>query len=573
MTEHKITIERDVEIPMRDGVVLRGDLWLPAEEGPHPAVLFRTAYNKALYNFDVLRPANCVDRGYAAIVQDTRGRFASDGEWQAILWEQEGRDTYDSVEWVAEQGWCDGNVGMAGPSYLGIVQWLGAMERPPHLRAIAPAMSTSAEHDAAETGGAVRLDHLVTWLVFVTGTDWLRRQMAAGEEVDPATIATIVRYATHPSEAMEVLPLTDLLDVPGFPITMADILSKGVENAPHFDLSRVDIPTLGVGGWYDVFCNATMALHTEIAERDPDPGRHCVVMGPWAHGAAFPHTQGELNFGLAAAGHHAQLPDKHLDFFDVHLRGVERSLDRVHYFLANANEWRTAAEWPPAGASATAWYLSSGGQASTVADDGRLVEEAVDGDQLPDTFDYDPADPVPSHGGRVLFLGDLVGGPLAQNHIEQRPDVCCYTSERLDQPVDAVGPVSVALHASSSARDTDFMAKLVDVFPDGRAIVVADGVIRARYRKGMDNEQLVDPGSIEDYEINLGHIAWRFAPGHRLRVDITSSNFPHIDRNMNTGEPIGSDVAGMAATQEIHHSAAHPSRLSLTCLPDASGGA
>lgn len=565
----ELTIERDVSARMRDGVLLRADVWRHSDGRPRPAIVYRAPYDKGrLSGLDVLPPLRAVDEGYVAVLQDTRGRFASEGEWRPIMWEQEGLDTYDTVEWAAAQEWCDGSVGMVGPSYLGMVQWLGAMRRPPHLRAIAPSMVTSVEHDRVATGGALRLDHIVSWLVMMSA-DWLNRRVVSGRPPPPEAVEVIMRYLRSPADAMWSLPLAETLRIPGFPLSLADILPDGPEDIrPRLRPEDVTIPTLSVSGWYDCFCGPTLALYRELV--DLGAAEHELVMGPWAHLGTLLSVQGEVNFGLTGGAGLSDLPGRHLRFFDKHLKNVEDAYPPVRYFLMGANEWRTADAWPPPGAVERSWYLR--GAAHDAEGGGELRTERPAAEEPSAEFVYDPADPVPSHGGRLLNLGALVGGPLSQNHLESRPDLLVYTSEPLAEPVTLAGPVRLSLWVESTAPDTDFTAKLLDVLPDGRAVVVADGALRARYRQGLDREVPLTPGEPAGLLVELGDTAVSLAPGHRIRLHVSSSNFPHLDRNMNTGAAVGSDPEPVTARQRVHHSARWPSALSLTVLPEEGGG-
>lgn len=312
-------IEHDVPVEMRDGTVLRADVWRPAEGPASPAVLFRTPYGKSPLGLATLTPAQCVDRGYAAVVQDTRGRFGSEGEWAPLDWSQEGPDGYDTVEWTAEQPWCDGNVAMAGTSYQAIVQWLAAMEKPPHLRAIAPTMSTSAPFDAEQLGGFLRLDHLTSWLG-LTALEWVQRRAAAGDPVDGAVVAEVVQLLTAPEVPLRRWPLSAILDFEGFPGRLRDIFAGHVATVADYHLGEVGVPTFSVGGWYDVFSHGTIELHRAMRALDPVAGRHELVVGPWVHSGQLPQVQGEVNTGPYGSAQGARLADLHLDFFDRHLR-------------------------------------------------------------------------------------------------------------------------------------------------------------------------------------------------------------------------------------------------------------
>ncbi|UGY94131.1 CocE/NonD family hydrolase [Streptomyces gobiensis] len=549
------TIERDVDTPMRDGAILRADVWRPAGNRPAPALIYRAPYDKRrITALDVLPAADAVAAGYAVVLQDTRGRFSSGGTWQPIMWDQEALDTYDTVEWTAAQPWCDGNVGMVGPSYLGIVQWVGAMRQPPHLRAIAPAMCTVGGYDDQASGGAIRLDHLVGWLVMMAA-DWLQRRFTAGKPPAQQTVAAIAEYAHSPRRAMEQLPLADILHLPDFPLPLRDVLSGKAEMKPACRLDAVRVPTLSVSGWYDVYSAATIGLYQDMTARSSS---NHLVMGPWAHLGSLLPVQGELNFGLISGARYGGLAQRHLAFFDRYVRGIERDTPPVQYFLMGAGEWRTASSWPPPEVQPQQWYLRDGGT---------LSSQPPEREEPPARYRYDPADPVPSHGGRLLNLGDLVPGPLAQNHLEQRSDVLSYTSDVLPVALDLVGPARLRLYAESSAPDTDFAAKLIDVFPDGRAVLICDGILRARYREGVGSERPLRPGRVYELDIDLGHTAWRLAPGHRLQAHVTSSNFPQFDRNLNTDGPIGEESDPAVAEQTIHHGTERPSRLELTVLP------
>jgi putative CocE/NonD family hydrolase len=334
------------------------------------------------------------------------------------------------------------------------------------------------------------------------------------------------------------------------------------------------VPTLSVGGWYDVFATGTVSLHRAMRARDAEPGRHRLIVGPWTHSGVLPQIQGELNTGLSGSALGSRLPAAHLEFFDRHLRSpgteaarpAESDTAAVRYFLMGADEWREADDWPVHGASEIRWYLDSDGDARTAAGSGRLLPKPDPGGSRFDGYRYDPHEPVPSHGGRVLHLGGLVGGPLDQGRLEARNDVLCYTSPVLDRPLDAIGRHRVRLFFSSSAPDTDVVAKLVDAYPDGRALIVAEGSLRLRYREGFDRETPLTPGEVVEVRIELGDCAWRFAPGHRLRLDVTSSNFPHLDRNLNTGDPIGLTTRTEVADQRVWHGVSRPSCLELQVL-------
>jgi putative CocE/NonD family hydrolase len=561
-------VDKDVDTPMRDGVVLRMDLWGAEAEVARPAILVRTPYEKS-HSTPAWFVPRCVLEGYVFAIQDCRGHFASDGETDLIMWPQEARDTYDTIEWMASQPWCDGNIGMIGGSYMGIMQWAGAALRPPHLRAIAPAMSSVNGLGEAESGGVPHLHSHLTWLLRACA-DWLAKQAAEGRDVSPALVQRVDYALGHVSELVRQTPLSGILTGEELPVQVSDMIFSE-DRRPQVDLDNIDLPTLSTGGWIDALCYPTLALHDDRVRRDGASGRHRLVMGPWTHGGTAQATQGEIDFGPRAPIAASGVPEDHLAFFDEHLRGRPADRPAVRYFLMGANEWRHADTWPPPGVASRELFLHSGGHANTAAGDGRLSPYPAT-TPASDRFTYDPDDPVPTHGGKLMPApgSGFPSGPLAQNVIEARNDVLCYSADPLDDSLDIVGPVSLQLYVSSDVPDTDFMAKLIDVFPDGRAIALTDGAVRARHRNGPDHEEeFLRPGKVEQVEIVLGHTAWRFAPGHRVRVDVTSSNFPHLDRNMNTGGPVGHDVAAVVAHQMVWHDADRPSRLSLSVLEHA----
>jgi uncharacterized protein len=566
-----IRIDKNIEMPMRDGVILRADVWRPNDDRAYPALVSRTPYQKErMVGNDFLPYDRAAAAGYAVVVQDTRGRFASGGEWEGLMWHHEAPDTYDTVEWIAAQSWCNGDVGLWGISYLAAICWLGAMERPPHLKAIAPAMVSDGPLGTVEVGGAFRLESLMNWFIFQLISDVLPKHIKIGTAT-PEMIDKLNEAARNPRLVTGYLPLkkSPYLNVPGCPVTLDQLFSQGL-NIPKFRFEDVEVPALLVGGWFDIATNALVEEFRALRARGGGGERvrqaHRLIMGPWIHAASLPGYQGELNFGLLSQGIFELLP-AHLAFFDQHLKGIEASLPVIRYFLMGANEWRNAEDWPVPGAIRQDWYLDSGGHANTSAGDGTLTTEAHKRGGQPDRYRYNPADPVRTHGGKVLSLGESVAGPFSQQHVEMREDVLCYSSKIFDQPMDIVGPVILRLYAASNARDTDFMAKLIDVFPDGRSMLVCEGCRRARFRLGFDREVFLKPGAVEEYEINLAHTAWRVKPGHRLRVHVTSSNFPHLDRNMNTGNAIGDDAEGIIAEQTIFHDERRASRLELYVLP------
>lgn len=558
-------VDKNVEVAMRDRTVLRGDVWRPDDATSHPALVLRTPYQKeraASSGDSGIWIEQLVSAGYSVVVQDTRGCFASDGVWGGLApstWEAEARDTYDTVEWAAGQPWCDGGVGLFGASYAGAVCWLGAMLRPPHLRAMAPMVIGDRDREHLDTGGAFWLHTWISW--YLGGLASKLPGMLARGEISEADAARAARLAQDATSIVEYLPLCECpyFDLPGMPITLKELICGDGAGLPEsFVVEQISVPTLLIGGWYDLYparmVEQFQRLRAASGGGDDVRAAHRLIMGPWTHnlGAA---EQGEIFFGAEAAGLFGVHPNL-LTFFDRHLKGRQRDLPPVRYFLMGANRWSQAAEWPPAAVHTRVWYLAAGGGLSGTAP-GR--------DEPPDHYRYDPADPVRTLGGQVSSTvpGGGVGGPRDQSRIAARDDVLCYVSDVLTEPVDLTGEAVVRLYAASSAVDTDFVAKIVDIYPDGWTIVVNSGLARARYRKGIDQEIPLEPGVVEEYRINLGPVALRLPPGHRLGVYLCSSDFPWLDRNMNTGNLMGVDAAPVIADQTVFHDRTHPSRLEV----------
>jgi uncharacterized protein len=541
-TTTSYTVTRNVRLTMRDGISLGADLWLPETNEPVAAILFRTPYDRSAYNPDVLRPQQCVEAGFAAVVQDMRGRFGSEGEWLPLNWAQEGADSYDTIEWIAAQSWCSASVGMSGLSYCGTVQLAASLNKPPHLKAIAPTMASSAEFDRIETGGALRLDLAISWLV-VTAINWLHRRRAAGLAM-PDAEALILRAVQDPRYLYEVRPLREmpLFSIEGFPISFEELYTR--LNAPtNRNGIDLDIPTLHIGGWYDISHSTAVNL---FKRQSAAANSHShLIMGPWTHSGQLPQMQGQVNFGAMASGAASSLHELVLTFFRRHLKQETVQLPRVRYFLMNSGGWREDSEWPPKASTARRMHL---GIESGV---GVLTDSMTNQDEASDEYQYDPRDPTPTVGGRNLGVGRLSLGPIAQQALDHRSDILRYTSHTFAEAIDIAGAVAATLWVSSSALDTDFIVKLIDVDANEIALPICEGALRLRYRSGFDEEKPYTPGAIELLEIRLGHVAWRVLPAHRLRVQIQSANFPHLDANSNLGNPLGTGVAIATATSKV----------------------
>ncbi len=573
---HAIRIDHDVPMQTRDGVTLRADVFRPDDGQRHPAILSRTPYDKRLsWNSDFLGAVQAARAGYAFVIQDTRGRFASEGEY--LPGQPEGKDGHDAVEWVAAEPWCDGTVGMTGGSYLGRIQWQTALEQPPSLKAIAPAIITSGPLSEWRRAGVVDFEANVSWfsLMAVEMTNRLERQ---GRDVTEIR-HWLERARANIDEVLEHLPFKDVphFNFPGiregFIARSSDALPPGItsERDLFWDWERITVPCFHAGGWFDMYSGSLFTSFNRMREAGGSPlaraGQH-VLSGPWAHGGQLPSYTGALHFGPTANAAGAFTQARHLAFFDRYLRGRDVEIPAVRYFVMGVNQWRTADCWPLPQTQWTPFYLSSDGRAQSAAGTGLLTRDAP-GSQPPDRYLYDPRFPVPTTGGRNLPTGRLVPGPLDQTHVERRAGVLCYTTPELREDLEVTGPVTLRLYAATSAVDTDFVAKLVDVYPDGAAYNVAEGVIRARFREGLLSLKPVTPGEVVEYVIDLANVSNVFRAGHRLRLDVTSSNFPRIDRNMNTGNRLGEDAEGIPAVQTVFHDAVYPSHLLLPVIGGA----
>ena len=573
------SVEKDIMVPMRDGVRLATDAWIPAG-GPAPVLLVRLPYGKdmiGLYAYGLVPNFFAlIEAGYAVVYQDCRGTFRSGGEFAPMV--NEPSDGADTVAWLLEQPWCDGNIGTFGASYLGFVQWASASASD-QLKAIAPAVTTTDYYATPwySEGGALSLHAIQTWttLMALAGA---QRAMAAGSG-DPQALMGLVGMAADPGAHLAELPVRarPLLEKQ-WP-WWAEILAHPARDQFWRDLSVADrfaditVPALNIGGWFDIFASSTARTFTELKKRggsaDARDGQRLII-GPWDHlnsTGVYPDRQ----FGLMADARYADLTGAHQRFFDRWLRGRAGALDGsapVRIFVMGIDQWRDEQDWPLPDTSYVDFYLDSSGRANTADGDGGLRGAPPDSEHA-DTYLYDPQRPVPTLGGRVMSPATAnEAGPVDQRRAESRDDVLCYTTPVLERPVEVTGHVSLTLFASSSAPDTDFTGKLVDVFPDGRAIFLTDGILRARYRHSLADPELLTPGQIYEVAIDLSVTSNVFLPGHRIRLEISSSNFPRFDRNTNTGGTITEDREEdvQVAVNRIFHGPGHPSRLVLPVI-------
>ena len=571
-------IDTNAFMEMRDGTLLAGEIYRPCGGGKSPAIIMRTPYSGEMITggSSYIKVLPTIHAGYALVIAYVRGRFGSQGKYELMASQDvEGADCYDTVEWVANQPWCDGNVGMAGESALGTVQWRTARENPPHLRAIAPGIAGAPGDSGPEIADApVNLNIAVSLLLLLAG-DVLDRMDALGEDSEKARYL-LDQVKDDPSLAYNYLPLKDVpqFSSPGIRELWNTCLHMGASGQPAagdpYPFHKVTIPTLSITSWYDPFARNSLRSFSKMkADGGCQYAREHQHMfaGPWCH-CKPQRVLGHIDFGPLADEAGSGASGHLISFFDRYLKDKDIKLPMVRYFRMGSNTWHDADAWPLPQTIRQRFFLHSRGRANSGSGNGLLSrDEPIR--EPPDTFTYNPLNPVPTAGGRggVVENGFLYG-PVDQVYVERREDVLCYTTHELKQDIEVTGALELHLFASSSCRDTDFTAKLVDVYPDGRAYNVADGIVRAQYRNSFAKSELLQPGDIAEFVIRLGHISQLFRKGHRIRIDVTSSNFPTFDRNMNTGNPIGEDAEGIPALQTVFHQASYASYIDLPVISE-----
>ncbi|HVX30003.1 MAG TPA: CocE/NonD family hydrolase [Nitrolancea sp.] len=572
-----ITVERNVAVPMRDGVNLSADIYRPAGDGPFPTLMQRTPYDKSMMNLGQLM-LRAVERGYAVVVQDVRGRFASEGEFNTFV--NERNDGYDTLEWLTQQPWCDGNVGMFSQSYVGLTQWQAAMSGHPALKAIVPTVTADNYHDGwVYQGGAFELSFNLSWVVANLAPNTIMRRKAIDpsaaedyEQLIQANDGMTAEFNKLPLKHSELISryapyYDDWVDHP----TYDDFWAALDVSRAH---DKLTLPAMNVGGWHDIFLKGTIGNFTGRRANAPTAEARAnqrLLLGPWNHsGMRSGNPIGSVNFGVHSTGADIDIDGLHLRWYDHWLRGLDNGVEDdppVRVFVMGANRWRTAQDWPLPGTDWQEWYFHSAGSANSLNGNGELSRQSP-ASEPPDSYVYNPLNPTPTMGGGLCCNAVFSqGGAYDQREVERREDVLVYTSAPLEQELEVVGPLKVILYASSSAPDTDFTAKLVDVHPCGMARNLNDGIIRARYRHSMSEPELLTPGEVTEFEIDLVATGNAFQPGHRIRVEIASSNFPRFDRNPNTGEVPGRSENVVSALQTVHHSAEYPSRIILPVIP------
>jgi len=579
-----IRFESTLPVKMRDGVTLYADVFRPEGNGKFPVLLERTPYNRTMpfsrsMSLDSIRAGLS---GYAVVIQDCRGRFESEGEFHPFV--NEINDGYDTIEWIANQDWCDGNVGMFGGSYVGATQWLAAMSQPPALKAITPGVTASNYHEGwTYQGGAFELDFNLSWaLASLVGAnyDHLVRNFGA----PPDKVHELLDMTDNLMDQYSHLSLKDWPALKG----VGDFYYRWLEHPEYDDYwksiaieehhQNIDVAALSFGGWFDIFMGGTIRNYLGMSENGKTENARSnqhLLIGPWTHPDSipgFPGTPiGEEYFGIRSYSGTMDIHGVLLRFFDHYLKGIKNGVSEeepINIFVMGDNKWRKESEWPLERAINTNYYLSSNGNANSRNGDGLLTTD-LQSNNSPDTFVYDPQFPVPTKGGGLCCYDSLGGaGAFDQSDLELRNDVLVYSTPVLERDVEVTGPITVKLFASTSATDTDFTAKLADVYPDDeKSINLTDSIIRARYRNSMEKSELLNPGKVYEYTIDLWSTSNVFKKGHRIRLDISSSNFPRFDRNLNTGGKIGEETEFVKASQTILHDDKFRSHVILPIVP------
>ena len=602
--EAKSTVETMIMVPMRDGVRLATEIYVPTEgEGPFPAIFWRTPYNfSRLRGSNPARPnamlkyaLDAVERGYVFVVQNERGKYFSEGDWQILGHPR--TDGYDALTWIASQPWSNGKVATLGCSST--AEWqmgLAAMDHPAHAAAVPMAagagigrMGPFFEQGNFYRGGAVQMP-MASWLYGHQN----RQRPTLPADLAPEDRVRLGKYfdlaprmpPVDWSKAFHHLPLIEVIRNAGGPNGIfEEMVQRGpddpawYEGGLYHDDEEFHVPALWVNSWYDLSVAPNLELYNH-ARRKADPAvreHQYMVVAPTLHCAMYrlqdPLVVGDMNMGNVDFG----FDDVVFDFLDRFTKNVDdpqaaaydTSTPKVRYFAMGTNRWHDSDQWPPAEAEPKTFFLRSDGRANSLFGDGRLTAAApaeADGERV-DRFVYDPMVPVQTRGGNFCCLGGEPEGAFDQRPVEARQDVLVYTSDPLTEDLDVVGPIEVTLFVSSDAKDTDFTVKLVDVYPDGRAFNIDDTILRLRYREGFDRQVWMEEGQV--YEITLGPMATAnvFKAGHRVRLEVSSSNFPRYDRNLNTGGNNYDESEPKTARNAVHHSAAFPSRIVLHARP------
>ncbi len=592
--EEIAVIDQKVMVPMRDGVRLATDIYRPKTDQPVPVIFSRTPYNFNSWGDGkprtrtMQRAYEAVKRGYAYVVQNERGRYFSEGKWDILGTPT--TDGYDMFTWLKDQSWSIGKIGTLGCSST--AEWqmaVAALDHPAHAAMVPQGFGAGVgrvgqyyEQGNWYRGGAQQM-LFTSWLYSVQNDPFRPRIPKGATQED---LIRISRFYDLASEAPRVdwktalyhLPVQDIIKNVNGTIGVYEKMIRRKPNDPawyegglYHDDMPFGVPSYWFVSWYDVSTSPNLALFNHVRKNADDPevaNNQYLVIAPTLHCGYTRATEqtivGERNVGDARLDYDGLV----YGWFDYWLKGeandFTKKTPRVQYYTMGINKWQTSEVWPPNGASMTVWYLSSDGHANSLNGDGKLIAKKPGKKNTPDSLTYNPMNPVPSHGGNVCCTGGAVdGGAFDQQEMEKRDDILVYSSEPLKTGVEVSGFIETTLYVGSDAKDTDFTIKLIDVYPDGRAYNLDETILRARYREGYDKEVFMEEGKVYKLELSPMSTSNYFEKGHRIRIEISSSNFPRFERNLNTGGNNYDETESVIAHNKVYHSAQYPSQIRL----------
>lgn len=579
-------VDQKVMMPMRDGVRLATDIYRPKTDNPVPIIFSRTPYNFNTYGDGERRTRpyqsayEAVKRGYAYVIQNERGRYFSEGEWDILGTPL--TDGYDAFGWMAKQEWSNGKIGTIGCSST--AEWqmaVGALDHPSHAAMIPQAFGAGVgrvgkymEQGNWYRGGVTQM-LFIAWLKSVQH-DAMRPRLPEG--ISQEDLQRLQRFydmsPEHPSvdwsDGLAHLPIKDIIKNVDGPVEIFDDMVRRKPNDPawfegglYHDNMSIDIPSYWFTSWYDVSISPNLALYNHMRATADN---QYLVIAPVLHCRYKRATENTIVGERSVGDARLNYDDLTYGWFDRFLKGEQNGIlentPKVQYYTMGSNEWQSSDTWPPEGVVNETLYLHSGGRANSLYGDGKLLSGSSPNQDAPDSYYYDPHNPVPSYGGNVCCTGNAVqGGSFDQQAMEMRHDILVYTSEALEEGIEVSGFIESTLYVSSDAKDTDFTIKLIDVYPDGRAYNLDETIQRARYRDGYDKEVFMEDGEVYKLEMTPMSTSNYFKKGHQIRIEISSSNFPRFGRNLNTGGNNYDESKGVVAQNKIHHSKAFPSKI------------
>ncbi len=589
-------VDQKIMMPMRDGIRLATDIYRPKTNKKVPIIFSRTPYNFNSWGDGkqrtrtAQRALEAVKRGYAYVVQNERGRYYSEGEWDILGVPL--TDGYDAFSWMKNQSWSNGKIGTLGCSST--AEWqmaVAALDHPSHAAMVPQGYGAGVGRVGKinEQGnwyrGGVEQMLFISWLYGVEHDKFKPRIPAGATQEDLIRISRFYDLAPENpkvdmAEALNHLPIKDILkNING----KNEIFDKMIARKPndkawfeggiYHDDMEIGVPSFWFTSWYDVSITPNLALFNHVRNNSKDAAirdNQYLVIAPTLHCAYTRATEntivGERSVGDARLNYEEQI----YAWFDLWLKGTQNDFKektpRVQYYTMGTNEWQASETWPPAKAKSTTYYLNSGGNANSLFGEGRLSTTKADSDN-PDSFTYDPMMPVPSYGGNVCCTGNAIkGGSFDQQQMETRNDILVYTTDVLEEGVEISGFIESTLYVSSDAKDTDFTIKLIDVYPDGKAYNLDETIQRVRYREGYDKEVFMEKGQVYKVDLTPMSTSNYFKKGHRVRIEISSSNFPRFARNLNTGGDNYDEKEGVVAQNTVHHSSKYPSQIKLPMI-------